>query len=744
MKEPNAQPTPPRADYLPDPEPTGVVALQDQMQVLWRRKWLIASLSLLFLVLGGIQVRNTETLYASQAVIRYDPGSGPLNNLDGGDSRLRLSEQIQTQIEVMRSPRIVGRVIDSLGLGGNAIPAAQEPQGPMARLAAALGSAWMTVRTDVLGEQPQPLEPEEAARQRIEKAMTDNLVVQQVRDTQLISVTVYHPRARTAAAIADEFCNQYILSLLEDQTKRYRTAAGWLEEQLGQARDRVARAEQATFDYEAKSDIRVLRQNYEIAADTMKKLSQDVEAQKNQIAAFEAAGEAGTSPERLGVLLAENETYASLQKSMNELQLRRVALIAENTASHPDVIRLNRQITVLADQMTSASQILLGHRRAEEEIARVRLASLRERLAQQEEQVQAIQKELIEYRVLEREAESARQIFTTLLDQSKRVDISSQIDTTNVSVLSAAKVPEFPSSPRVLRTLLIFALLGFSFGCGLVLVVHKLDRSIKDPAEVEARLGLPTLGVVPHLKAGFFGRRKGGHALVANQPKSPEAEAFRVLRTSLQYSSAGRPPQVLLVSSCLPQEGKSTVALNIALSYAQRGARTLLIDADLKMPVVHKSFEIPRIPGLSDILTGQNEDDAAILASGHDNLDVMPAGHATPSPADLLESDPMRALVARLREKYQVVVIDSAPLTGMADTLVLTRVADGLCLVVSQGRTPADLLAKTVGALDNLSAHILGVIYNNRVKRSTLGRSAEGYGYYGMRYGYTSRAEKPE
>ena len=718
-----------RTELVIDPEADESIDFRQYLHVLLYRKWLIAVTTLGFLLLGALQLRNSDPVYSSTATIRYDPVGLQIVNFTEIEGRTKLTEEIRTQIEVIRSPRLARRVIDSLGLYGSGAPVPTAEPGaasPLARLKSGIGGAWEAVRSRLVTFEPEAIDPEVATRQRQEEHLRAHIEVSQIRDTKLIEIAVFDTNQSRAARIADEFCNQFILSLLEDKTNTYRLASKWFEDQLTEKRGRLLDAERALFEYQGQSDIRVLQQNYEIANDTMKNLTLALEETRNEIARYEAESKAADDTGLLAALLEEDAVYTAVNARLNELRLQRFTLVAENTVRHPSVRKIDREIEVLTAQQGEMATKLKAEVSAREQIARFRLASLEERLSEQETSMQAMQKDLIEFRAYQREVDSTQQIFTSLLDQSKKIDVSADLDPSNVTLMSRAPIPEFASSPKVMRTLMLFSLFGFSLGVGMVLLIHKLDRSIKDPKMVEARLGLPTLGMIPHLKlpGKLFARRRAGHSPLLSDfdPKSTEAESFRVLRTALQYSSAGRPPQVILVSSCFPQEGKSTVAVNMAISYSQRGGKVLLVDADLKMPVAHKSFHKDRMPGLSDVIAGQKKLDDVIVPTGVENLDLIPAGHATPSPADLLESDAMAATVEALRGRYAMVIVDSAPLTGMADTLVLTKISDGICIVVNRGKTPFDALGKVVSTLDGLQAHILGVIYNSRA-RTEIGRA---------------------
>lgn len=714
--------------------PDESVDLRQYWWMVRRRRWLLVTAIVVAMAMGAIVLQRATPVYSSTTTIKYEPPRSQMVNFSDLSEKPGATDEFQTQLEIIRSPRVVRRVIDALGLA--ALPEAETAAAPDQGFSAI---TWLMQQKNKFSRQLvsfdiQPLDPEVARQQRLYDGLLSSVAVQRIDDTRIIRITVSHSNRDKAAALANEFAQQYVLSLQEEGRSTYRDASLWFEQQLSDAKANLEAAERKLHDYKGTGDINVLEQNFEIAQTTMKGLNTDIESSLNDVAALAARQKAAQNEKLRRALLAGDTRFASIITSLETKELERVALIAENTESHPAVIKADRELTILRRQLESAAEDLVAELSAKMDIAHINEDSLRERLKKQEALVEQIQGEMIAYRVLERDVESTRQIYNSLLDRSKQIAVTQDIAVASVTVLRPAEVSEYPSSPKIMRTLAIFGLLGFFGGLGLVFAAEKLDRSIKDSSEVEARLQLPTLGLIPHMKDGGLLNRRKTHSplLTSFDPKSPEAESFRVLRTSLQYSIAGKPPQMLLVTSSFPQEGKSTVAANLAISFAQRGDRVLLIDCDLKRPAMHRIFDIPRAPGLSDVLTGQKSFDDARLDSPVERLSLLPAGPTTPSPGDLLESPTMNDLLTTLRGRYDTIILDSAPLSGIADSLVLSHSADGICLVVSRGRTPIDGLARVVAQLDQIEAPILGVIYNTREKRAGNHPDASkgGYGYY--------------
>lgn len=743
--QPSAPPSHSPAPFAEPPPEEGFDARR-VFHVLLHHRWILITCTAVALVLAVVYLRKSLPVYSATTRLKYEdakPNMVSFAELDSSDFRV---DEIRTQIEIIRSPRLIRRVIDSLGLATQIQTQAEAQTKSFAgTAAAALRETKNRVSRMLVTWEPEAVSDEVLQLQRDEAWLRENLRVSRVEETRVIEISVTDGRRQRAAEIADEFARQYILSLEEEQAEAYRDAEKWFRQQVEDARKRLEAAENSLYEYKGQTDIRVLQHNMDIATDTLKTLSTEIEQSNNEIARLAAENNAADNQDLQRSLLGSDPGYLSLRKRLEELELKRASLVAENTEMHPDVRKVTREMEVLGEQMTGKLGELVREGKAREQLARARLEATRQRLKEQESLVQSLQKEMIQFNVLKREVESTRQIYDALLDRSKQVAVTAKMDPPKVVILSKAKIPEYPSSPKITQSLLLFLVAGFGAGVGLILLVNRLDRSVRDPRQLELRFGLPTLGQVPFLKpasGGLFQKRKGGRSpLVMDfDPNSGQVEAFRVLRTAIQYSAAGKPPQILLLSSCLPQEGKSTVVANLAISMAQRGDKVLLIDADLKLPVQDKIFGTAREPGLSDVLTGNQSAESLILPTGVDRLSILPAGPAVPSPADLLESDVMAELLTRLRKEYKTILIDSPPLSGIADALVLCRVVDGVCLVVHHGKTELDVLSKVISTLDQLQAPLLGIIYNAR-NQGSFDKLAM-YGYPVHSYGYGSAQGK--
>jgi len=317
----------------------------------------------------------------------------------------------------------------------------------------------------------------------------------------------------------------------------------------------------------------------------------------------------------------------------------------------------------------------------------------------------------------------------------------------NLRVIEAAQVPEFPVGPRRMFTILISLLLSTAAGVGLAFLLDYLDNTIKTVEDVSRYAQLPALSVVPavaggaHRRLAARGRRalrgaqsekpgaKPSYQLATLDSQSSAAEAYRVLRTSVLLSAAGRPPKTILITSGQPGEGKTTTVVNTAISLAQMGASVLVIDCDLRRPTAHKVLGVEPSQGLSTFLSRDVPLNQVIQKLPIANLSLLPCGPVPPNPAELIISDKMKEMLKSLSEQYDHIIIDSPPLINVTDPVILSTMVDGVILVVHGGKSTREIVRRARQELSNVGAKIFGVVLNNVDLRH------EGYDkYYYYRY----------
>lgn len=408
----------------------------------------------------------------------------------------------------------------------------------------------------------------------------------------------------------------------------------------------------------------------------------------------------------------------SMVSRMEELDSQKKALLSEFTEDHPQVRAVQSQIDEQLRQLLLIYQSALAGIAEKEQFLDRKLAADEAGLKRLPER----ERELVK---LMRFEKVNSDIFTFLLQKYEEARLAKASTTGNVNIIDPAITPLAPVKPDKQKNILFGLILGLFLGVGFGFFREYLDDTLKDAETIRNEVGAPVLAVVPRIETA----PEAGRLVVYTDSKSPAAETFRGLRTSIHFSAVNKKKQVLLVTSSFAGEGKTTVFANLAAVYVQTGARTLLIDCDLRRPSVHTLFSSPRVPGVADILAGDVRWQDVVQQSAVAGLDFLPAGTTPPNPAELLGAEPMAALLAEIREQYDSIFIDAPPVLAVTDAPVLTTLADLVLLVIETGRVPVKAARRMAEILEVARAPVVGIVVNDKS-----GSSLERYGYYGYRY----------
>jgi capsular exopolysaccharide synthesis family protein len=378
---------------------------------------------------------------------------------------------------------------------------------------------------------------------------------------------------------------------------------------------------------------------------------------------------------------------------------------------HPRMIQINQELASNRAKIGAEMAVVRQTIKNEYNMAKAQEANLKKALDEHKSVTQDQSDVGIQYRVLLRDVETNRALYDNMLKSLKSTTATENVPATNIRIVYPALIPETPVSPRKARNLLMGAALGLALGVALALLLESLDTTIKTPEEVEGYLGIPNLAMIPHIETSANpGEAPELVMLHGNQPLA--SEAYRVLRTSILFSSPGQAPKSLLITSTMPMEGKTLTTANLATAMAKAEGDILLIDADLRRPTLHQLFHVPREPGLSNFLVGET-DELPLVATLAPHLHLMPAGAIPPNPSELLGSERMQELLNRAKERFVRAVLDSPPLVSVTDAAILSTIVSGVLLVIKAEQVPRKAVQDAVEHLTELHAKLLGAVLND-------------------------------
>lgn len=603
-----------------------------------------------------------------------------------------------------------------------------------------------------------------------------NIIVKPIERTDIVNVLVHSTEPEEASVIA----NAVAENLLEQSRITARSAVsevrGFLEEQLMIVQNNLK---------QSADSLRAFKEKNKVFS-----LSNEAEALFAKLSIFdkeynEANAEYITKKQKLEFLISKyqrnkknmvadiTETKSplilNLRKKLTELETEYSNYLLQGlTNEHPKMQRINSLIeetkTHLKDEVTKfiasdneTGNLLVQNQKIMEEIAELEveivsfeakrsiIAKVR---ATYENQFAKFPSKELKLAQLERTYKINDNIYEMLMEKFEESKITEAGQLGNVKIIDKAFPPPFPIKPNKKKNILFALLVGIGIGLVFTVFTEYLDTSIKEPKDIEEFTGEPTLGIIPNINHREFSEKFSDNGkgvdtrrllLTHYAPRSKVSEAYRSLRTNLQYFNTDKPLKSLLVTSTIPKEGKSTIVSNLAIILSQRGLKTIMVDADLRKPILHKLFNISINPGLTDIIIKpETQINKVIRNTSIEHLSLITAGNIPPNPTDLLESKRMKNIINRLQNDFDFVIVDSPPIMVVTDAVVISRIIDGVLLVVETKKTRRDALIESKGFVENVGGKVLGVVLN----KARFSRIDNLYGGYSSYYYYYSNDNK--
>jgi succinoglycan biosynthesis transport protein ExoP len=709
--------------------------LLDYVIILRKHQWLVLTFLLTVVTVVTIASFKMKPVYEAAARVEVDKESQATtiqfqDDATAYDEYVDMDVYLETQTKILQSETLAFQTIQSLDLE-------KYPEFGGASTATAFGQGGAA-----------------AKRPAILGAFLGSLTVKRVPNSRLIEVSFAAQDPRLAAQIVNAHLQNYIELNFKSKYDATTQASNWLSAELEELRIKVEKSEDARLAYERQNQIWQIDEKQDITTQKLADLSKAVTeaqtdlAQKEALYRMAAAGNVDALP-----AARDNLVIQDLFKRKADVDQAYADALNQYGPNFPKVQRLAEQQKQVNDELAKAQKTIADGVQQDYNTSRSHVELLQEALDKQKADTNDLAEKLVQYHILEHDAEANKQLYDGLLQKLKEAGITAGLRSSNIHIVDPALVPTSPSRPQKARNILLAFLVGLVGGVGLAIFREYLDNTVKSPDDIEALSGLPSLAVVPTLP-GLNGHQSRLSRLTRDaapqadanprvellsyvQPKSQISEAFRALRTSLLLSQADHPPQVILVTSALPREGKTTAAVNLAVTLAQLGDRTLLMDSDMRKPGIRRALNMTtgKDLGLSSYLAGVcSLDEATIPHPAIPNLSALTTGPVPPSPADLLSSLRMREGLAELRRRFKFIVIDSPPIMAATDAVILSAQTDGVLMVVRSGETPKEAFTRARDLLAAVKCRLLGVVLN--AVDSSAPDYYYSYRYYPYAYGY--------
>jgi polysaccharide biosynthesis transport protein len=721
------------------------IDLRHYWRVLMRFKWGIAGLGLLSAIGTALVVINADNIYESSATLLIEsnkPSITSIEDIYGIDAQNR--EYYSTQFELLKNRNLAERVIRDLNLLNNPefIPEEEAGFSPLAILSSLISPQ---------GGAAIPVDSDQVLLASVLEKFNSQLTISPIRNTDLVTITFESKNPQLAANVSNRLANAYIESNLEQRLASTQLASNWMTDRLSGLRSALDESEQRLQEFLESEQLVDIEGVAALNIQELDELTtQNNEARRARAEAetvyrqIQETGE-GSTAELLSIPAVLNHpAMERVRDNLDDVEQEIADLSQRYGRRHPRMIALNSQLTEVQRTLERQVQQVLGSIENDYRTAVDNERVTQQRLDRAKLEFQDVNRKSFELRELTREVETDRELYDIFFTRQRETDQTDDFQATSAIVVDPAVAAISPSKPRRSLIVAIALAAGLMLGVMLAFLRDMLDNTVHSPAEVEERLDSTTLGVIPFAKQNREAAKNMELAYMgfAEDKHSNFSEALRTIRTGIMLSALDNPYKLIEVTSSIPNEGKTTVSINLASVLGQM-KRTLLVDADLRRPSLAKSLGLDtHTPGLTNVIAGTAELRDCIIKNEEGGFSCLLGGQIVAHPLELLSSKKFNALIEKLKESFDYIVLDTPPTQAVSDALILGSMADATVYVVKADATPINVIKTGLSRLRHANANIVGITLN---QVDTNKQSSYYYhgGYYDS-YGYTGGKNSPQ
>ena len=622
-------------------------------------------------------------------------------------------ESFQTQLKIISSRSVAKRVIESLGLQNN------EELQPRVSF---LKKITQTVLPDFFVNKKDSID-----------IFKEHVGINHTRNSYLVNVSYTSNNPEMAASVANAIAQNYIDFSLEKKFDTIKDAMSWLDQRTQQERQALENSEKNLQQY--KESVGLLTNfagdTEEIIGERLKEFNKEavvaeskrVDAEKRFMLARRNGEQLETIPE-----IMNNDVIRIIKQSEVTVSQKLADLSKTYGPNYPQVQAAKAELTALQHKRSQEISHIINTLKNEYEVALEREKSIKASLERQKNEAMNLSRKASKFTVLSRDVDSSRGLYDSLMKRLKEASLDQDLRSDNIQIIDRAEIPLYPIVPNKPLILSVAIILGLFLSGSAIVAIEYMDNTVKTPEDLQHLVQARFLGPVPYYKFNRVNGVKTFSLIAFTQPMSHIGEAYRGLRTNILFSTPDNPSRCIGITSSLPGEGKSTTCANLAVTIALHGLKTVVLDCDLRKPILHKYFNTTREKGLTNILVEDPQDYKNYIHKTEvPNLFFIPSGPTPPNPSEMLGSNKMNTLIDLLKQDFDQVVIDSPPVISVTDPLVLAKLVDGLVLVISVGSTPMTTITQAVDSLNSVNAPLLGTMMN--------GVSSGSQRYYNSYYG---------